>query len=295
VLLAIIILSSPQNSCKAAAGGGTAAGPASGHQVEVASVQELRHALRDERVMQVSMLPSGSWNLSRHAWGSEALTLHRAVLLEGIPSPDGQPPHVDANQLAQLVVVGKNGSLHLRSLFLDDCLLPGMPLLCLAAGADGGTLRLDQLVLGDSSCTSIRHSAATNWLLKSAYTAAWKSSWSQVDAHSVHVADTGAVLSASEGVLWRILNSTFRCTATNNGTPLLSSIKSNHSEVQMALSVLATAVMLLAGLHWLMNQGGEARGGMGSCTATAQRVCISGNCALAWVRATPVFLSMASA
>jgi hypothetical protein len=146
VLLAIIILSSPQNSCKAAAGGGTAAGPASGHQVEVASVQELRHALRDERVMQVSMLPSGSWNLSRHAWGSEALTLHRAVLLEGIPSPDGQPPHVDANQLAQLVVVGKNGSLHLRSLFLDDCLLPGMPLLCLAAGADGGTLRLDQLV-----------------------------------------------------------------------------------------------------------------------------------------------------
>lgn len=62
------------------------------------------------------------------------------------PTPLIVAPAVDMNQLSELVVVGTNGSLHLRGLFLDDCLLPAMPLVCLAAGTGGGSLLLDSLV-----------------------------------------------------------------------------------------------------------------------------------------------------
>lgn len=53
---------------------------------------------------------------------------------------------MDVNQLTELVVVGANGSLHQRSIFVDDCMLPVMPLLCFAVGADEGSLVMDQLV-----------------------------------------------------------------------------------------------------------------------------------------------------
>lgn len=53
---------------------------------------------------------------------------------------------VDVNQLTELVVVGANGSLHQRSIYVDDCMLPVMPLLCFAVGADEGSLVMEQLV-----------------------------------------------------------------------------------------------------------------------------------------------------
>lgn len=53
---------------------------------------ELRDALQDQRVAHVALLPGGSWNLSRQAWGAAPVLLHRSVLLEGVPAPDGQPP-----------------------------------------------------------------------------------------------------------------------------------------------------------------------------------------------------------
>ena len=63
-----------------------------------------------------------------------------------LPPPAPWTAAVDANQLAELVVVGANGSLHQRGLFVDDCMLPAMPLLCFAVGADEGSLMMDQLV-----------------------------------------------------------------------------------------------------------------------------------------------------
>lgn len=62
--------------------------------------------------------------------------------------------------------MGANGSLLQSNLFLDDCLLSAMPLLCLAVAADNGRLSMHQLVLGDASCTDISQSRATDWLLK---------------------------------------------------------------------------------------------------------------------------------
>lgn len=53
---------------------------------------------------------------------------------------------MDVNQLTELVVVGANGSLHQRNIYVDDCMLPVMPLLCFAVGADEGSLVMDQLV-----------------------------------------------------------------------------------------------------------------------------------------------------
>lgn len=70
------------------------------------------------------------------------------------------------NRLTELVVVGAGGALHQRGLVLDDCLLPVMPLLCFAAGREGGNITLEGLVLGDASCAAIALSTATDWLLK---------------------------------------------------------------------------------------------------------------------------------
>lgn len=75
-------------------------------------------------------------------------------------------PAVDANQLAELVVVGPGGALHLSDLFLDDCLLPHLPLLCFAAGGRQGSLLLERLVLGDAACADAGASTAADWLLK---------------------------------------------------------------------------------------------------------------------------------
>ena len=81
-------------------------------------------------------------------------------------SPPASHPAVRANQLAELVVVGRGGRLRLRSLFLDDCLLPAMPLLCLAVGRHGGALSFEDLTLGDARCSDIGASVATDSLLK---------------------------------------------------------------------------------------------------------------------------------
>lgn len=72
-------------------------------------------------------------------------------------------------------MVGANGTLHQRGLFLDACLLPAMPLLCLAAGSSGSSLLLDQMVrLGN--CV-LRPAPAVVWLLLQALTSQW--SWGQ--------------------------------------------------------------------------------------------------------------------
>lgn len=66
------------------------------------------------------------------------------------PTSTAYHPHarsaVDVNQLTELVVVGAGGRLHQRHIFVDDCMLPVMPLLCFAVGADEGSLIMDQLV-----------------------------------------------------------------------------------------------------------------------------------------------------
>ncbi len=62
-------------------------------RVEVACVQELHVAFQDEWVTHVALLPGVSWNFSRQAWGGDSVPLHRALLLEGVPSKEGQPPY----------------------------------------------------------------------------------------------------------------------------------------------------------------------------------------------------------
>lgn len=66
---------------------------AAGRRAEVASVRQLRAALADDSISEVAVLPGGSWNFSREEWGAGAVRIHRAVLLEGVPSPDGRPPY----------------------------------------------------------------------------------------------------------------------------------------------------------------------------------------------------------
>ncbi len=54
--------------------------------------------------------------------------------------------------------------------------------------------------------------------------------------------------------------------------------------MQLALSVLATAVALLAGLYWRMNHGGEARSQPGSWLGWDWCACMQGenmSCAVA--------------
>lgn len=65
----------------------------------------------------------------------------------------------------------------------------------------------------------------------------------------------------AEGVRWRILNSTLRCTR-NEAQPhvRIDSSRGVIYEAQLALSLLASVVALLAGLHWLTNRNGEAGG-----------------------------------
>lgn len=83
---------------------------------------------------------------------------------------------------------------------------------------------------------------------------------------SVHAANcvprsAGEVWSMAEGVRWRILNSTLRCTRNEAQPP--ARVNSSHGaiyEAQLALSMLASVVALLAGLHWLTNRDGEAEG-----------------------------------
>lgn len=100
----------------------------------------------------------------------------------------------------------------------------------------------------------------------------------------------GEVWSAAEGVRWRIINCTLRC--TGNDTHALSGASNSRrssSEMQLALSVLATAVALLAGLYWRMNHGGEARDQPGSWMGWGWCACMQGenmNCAVASIVAT---------
>ncbi|PRW58290.1 Mitogen-activated kinase kinase kinase 13-A [Chlorella sorokiniana] len=229
---------------------------AAGRRVQVSTVPDLRDALADETVSQVLVMPSGTWNFSREEWGAGAVRLHRPVVMEGVPGPDGKPPYADLNQLTELVVVGANGSLHQRGIYVDDCMLPVMPLLCFAVGADEGSLMMEQLVICDASCTDISRSTAADWLLKSAYWATWKTSWVRVDERTIHINDTGDIRRMPPGVTWRILNSTFRCTG-NDTHPLPAAAagsSDDSSKARFATAMVAAMAMLVAGAYWLVNR-----------------------------------------
>lgn len=67
------------------------------------------------------------------------------------PDPRPAPGAVDVSRLTELVVVRAPGSL-----------VPVLPLLCFAAGADNGSI----VVLGGAACTHVAQSPATGWPLR---------------------------------------------------------------------------------------------------------------------------------
>ena len=139
-------------------------GPRLPGQMAAAGCVQVRALRRRSHERRMCHLHRKRTALQRRHW-VELLAPSGGPHLAGSPACHAAPA-VDANRLTELVVVGANGSLLLSTLFLDDCLLPAMPLLCLAVAADNGNLTMRQLVLGDASCTDISHSTATDWLLK---------------------------------------------------------------------------------------------------------------------------------
>ncbi|KAL4426393.1 hypothetical protein ABPG77_004687 [Micractinium sp. CCAP 211/92] len=222
---------------------------------DVACPRELRSALADPDVAAIRLLPSVRWNFSREEW-SEKVVVTRVVSLTGVSDERGQPPYLDVNQLTELIVVGANGSLLQSNLFLDDCLLPAMPLLCLAVAADNGRLSMHQLVLGDASCTDISQSRATDWLLKAAFWATWETRWARVNQRSIHVEDTGEVAGVPHGVRWRIANSTFRCTGNETHALLGASVQSARSKRGQSLfsALVATLLAAAAAIYYMMHR-----------------------------------------
>ncbi|KAL4430886.1 hypothetical protein ABPG75_006142 [Micractinium tetrahymenae] len=224
---------------------------------DVACPRELHSALADAAVTDIRLLPSGRWNFSREGWPGRVV-LTRAVTLVGVADDGGRPPYVDVNRLTKLVVVGANGSFLQSNLFLDDCLVPAMPLLCLAVGADNGNLTMHQLVIGDASCTDIGQSTATDWLLKSAYWATWQARWARVDERSIHVVDTGEIAGMPQGVRWRIVNSTFRCTGNEThalpGAGGHGGARGQPDDRPLASALMASLLAAAAAVYYLNNR-----------------------------------------
>jgi hypothetical protein len=125
-------------------------------QADVSTCRQLWDALGNASVSHVVALQAGSFNCSTQDFPGSPLELAgRTLLLEG------EGPgllYVDFNRFSGMVLVSGGSNLTVRNLWLDDCLGPEMPAVCLANVLEDGWLTFADMRMSDAGCVNAQRS-----------------------------------------------------------------------------------------------------------------------------------------
>jgi hypothetical protein len=180
-------------------------------QADVSTCRQLWDALGNASVSHVVALQAGSFNCSTQDFPGSPLELAgRTLLLEG------EGPgllYVDFNRFSGMVLVSGGSNLTVRNLWLDDCLGPEMPAVCLANVLEDGWLTFADMRMSDAGCVNAQRSrgiAEVDRLVR--YTLGKQRYHRPLDDRTALVKDSGWLSGAAVESHWRLVNTSFSCT-----------------------------------------------------------------------------------